>query len=142
MLTRRRSLFAIPCLITLPSVLSADLVYPKRVNIITSDYDLLDSTYIDRGRIDRVKVGDKFEVTLRGGKKVTQVIVTGVFDRMSSVKIVDSYLLKEGQTAHYQDASKMLAFDKPMKRPAPDMKVGAKAEGPGTAGARARRNCR
>src|SRR6185369_17885828 len=77
--------------------LQGDVVYKKRVNIITTDYDLLDSTYIDRGRIDRVRVGDRFEVTRRDGKTVTQVVVTGVFDRMSSVKIVDSSLLKDGQ---------------------------------------------
>src|SRR5260221_5229373 len=77
--------------------------YSKRINIITTDYDLLDTTYIDRGRIDRVRVGDKYQVTLRDGKTITQVAVTAVFDRMASLKIMDSWLLQDRQIAKFKN---------------------------------------
>ena len=65
-MTQRHAVIGILVLLfplLLNSSANAEVSYKKRVNIITSDYDLLDTTYIDRGRLDRVKVGDKFDVT-------------------------------------------------------------------------------
>ena len=119
----------------LNSPLQAEITYKKAVHIITTDYDLLDTTYIDRGRIDGVKVGDKFNVTKHNGKAVTQVVVTGVFDRMASVKIVDSWLLKDGQVASFKSRPQNLAFSGQMRRPAPDITISA--NGPKAAAAAA-----
>jgi hypothetical protein len=111
----------------LPALGQAKLRYDRPVNIITSNYDLIDTTYIDRGRLDGVKVGDKFEVKFRDGKVATQVVVTGVFERMASVKIVDEWLLKDGQLAKYDQRPMVVALERGARRPAPDIKVQAKA---------------
>jgi hypothetical protein len=113
--------------IGLPALGQAKLRYDRPVNIITSNYDLIDTTYIDRGRLDGVKVGDKFEVKFRDGKVATQVVVTGVFERMASVKIVDEWLLKDGQLAKYGQRPMVVALERRARRPAPDIKVQAKA---------------
>ncbi|MBN2753559.1 MAG: hypothetical protein JXR81_01700, partial [Candidatus Goldbacteria bacterium] len=52
-------------------------------------------SYVDMGKAQGVKVGDKFYVEGKYGK--VQVEVVQSFDRMSAVKVVDSYLLGEGQ---------------------------------------------
>lgn len=105
----------------------ARIHYDRPINIITSNYDLVDTTYIDRGRLDGVKVGDKFAVKFRDGKLATQVIVTGVFDRMASVKIVDSWLLKNGQLANFDQRPMVVALQSKARRPAPDITVKPKA---------------
>ena len=127
-MTKPALIVAIALGICYPLLLNNSLqarTYNKRINIITTDYDLLDTTYIDRGRIDGVRVGDRYHVTLRDGKTVTQVAVTGVFDRMASVKIVDSWLLKDGQMAKFKDRPMVVAFQSTMRRPAPEMTVSA-----------------
>ncbi len=103
-------------------------LYHRDINIITSNYDLVDTTYIDRGRLNGVKVGDKFQVKFPDGKLATQVVVTGVFERMASVKIVDSWLLKDGQTGDFKQRPMVVAMGRSERRPAPDIRVGAKAK--------------
>ncbi|HTA16314.1 MAG TPA: hypothetical protein VK786_01040, partial [bacterium] len=99
-------------LILLPALPgAAAVVYDRPINIITSNYDLVDTTYIDRGRLDGVKIGDKFKVNFRDGKLATEVVVTGVFERMASVKIVDSWLLKDGQLANYEQRPMVVALE-------------------------------
>jgi hypothetical protein len=110
-------------------------LYHRDINIITSNYDLVDTTYIDRGRLNGVKVGDKFEVKFPDGKLATQVVVTGVFERMASVKIVDSWLLKDGQTGNFHQRPMVVAMGRNERRPAPDIKVGAKAKAASAAAA-------
>jgi hypothetical protein len=112
-------------------------LYHRDINIITSSYDLVDTTYIDRGRLNGVKVGDKFEVKFPDGKLATQVVVTGVFERMASVKIVDSWLLKDGQTGDFKQRPMVVALGRSERRPAPDIKVGGKAKAAGPAAASA-----
>lgn len=109
--------------LSLPALGQAKLRYERPINIITSNYDLVDTTYIDRGRLDGVKVGDKFEVKFRDGKLATQVVVTGVFERMASVKILDSWLLKDGQVAGFQQRPMVVALQPTARRPAPDIKI-------------------
>lgn len=111
----------------LSAVAPARAKYNRAVNIITSNYDLVDTTYIDRGRLDGVKVGDKFEVKFRDGKLATQVMVTGVYERMASVKIVDSWLLKDGQLAKFDQRPMVVALQNKARRPAPDITVKAKS---------------
>ena len=113
-------------LAALPVNIQARVQYDRPINIITSDYDLVDTTYIDRGRIDGVKVGDKFEVRFPDGKVATQVMVTGVFDRMASVKVVDSWLLKNGQLANFGQRPMITKLERNARRPAPDITVAAK----------------
>jgi hypothetical protein len=113
-------------LAALPMSAQARVQYDRPINIITSDYDLVDTTYIDRGRLNGVKVGDKFLVRFPDGKVATQVIVTGVFDRMASVKVVDSWLLKNGQLANFGQRPMITALEPNSRRPAPDITVAAK----------------
>lgn len=94
-------------------------LYQRPIHIITGNYDLVDTTYIDRGRLDGVKVGDKFQVKFRDGKLVTVVVVTGVFERMASVKIVDSWLLKNDQLAGYKQRPMIIALEPFARRRAP-----------------------
>jgi hypothetical protein len=114
--------------VTLPALSHARARYNRGINIITSNYDLVDTTYIDRGRLDGVKVGDKFEVKFRDGKVATQVMVTGVYERMASVKIMDSWLLKDGQLAKFDQRPMIVALQSRSRRPAPDITVKAKKE--------------
>lgn len=116
--------------LSLPTLGEARIRYDRPINIITSNYDLVDTTYIDRGRLDGVKVGDKFEVKFRDGKTATQVIVTGVFERMASVKIMDSWLLKDGQLANFDQRPMVVALQPKARRPAPDITVKAKSDAP------------
>lgn len=111
----------------------ARIRYDRPINIITSNYDLVDTTYIDRGRLDGVKVGDKFEVKFRDGKLATQVVVTGVFERMASVKILDSWLLKDGQLGTFEQRPMVAALQNKARRPAPDITVKAKSAAPAAA---------
>jgi len=115
--------------LALPTVAQARLRYDRPINIITSNYDLVDTTYIDRGRLDGVKVGDKFAVKFPDGKMATQVMVTGVFERMASVKIVDSWLLKDGQLADFKQRPMVVALERGVRRPSPDITVKAKSDG-------------
>ncbi|HTB35074.1 MAG TPA: hypothetical protein VK842_09440, partial [bacterium] len=94
--------------------------YDRPINIITSNYDLVDTTYIDRGRLDGVRVGDKFQIKFPDGKVATQVMVTGVFDRMAAVKVVDSWLLKNGQLANFKQRPMVVALQSNARRPSPD----------------------
>jgi hypothetical protein len=114
--------------VTLPALSHARAHYNRGINIITSNYDLVDTTYIDRGRLDGVKVGDKFEVKFRDGKVATQVMVTGVYERMASVKIMDSWLLKDGQLAKFDQRPMVVALQSRSRRPAPDITVKAHKE--------------
>ncbi len=126
-----KSLLLVPALL-FPQLLDNPLqarTYPKRVNIITTDYDLVDTTYIDRGRMDGVRVGDKFQVSFRDGKRVANVVVTGVYDRMSSVKIQDSELLRDGQVGKFNQRDMTASLEKNMKRPAPEINIKTGADG-------------
>ena len=109
-------------LMTLPLAAHA-AHYDRPINIITSNYDLVDTTYIDRGRLDGVKVGDKFQVKFPDGKVATQVMVTGVFDRMAAVKVVDSWLLKNGQLANFKQRPMVVALEGNARRPSPDIHI-------------------
>jgi hypothetical protein len=95
--------------------------YERPVNLITSNYDLVDTTYIDRGRLDGVKIGDRFAVKFRDGKLATVVVVTGVFERMASVKIVDNWLLKDGQLADYNQRPMIVALEPNSRRSASEI---------------------
>lgn len=86
---------------------------------IIANPDLMDQTYIDRGRMNGVRIGDRFTVYGKNGKSVTDVVVTGVFDRMSSVKIVDSRLLKDGMRVGAPAAAAPAALNVPGRLPAP-----------------------
>jgi len=108
----------------LPCLLEARIQYDRPIHIITSNYDLLDTTYIDRGRLDGIKVGDKVSVKFPDGKMATEVIVTGVFERMSSVKVVDSWLLKDGQLANYKQRPMVLALESEARRDSAGLKIG------------------
>ncbi len=108
-------------------------LYNRAINVITTNYDLVDTTYVDRGRIDGIKVGDKFEVNFRSGKTVTQVVVTSVFERMAAVKIVDSWLLKDGQVASFKQRSQFAAQEGTERRPSPDIKIDTKNPAPAPA---------
>jgi hypothetical protein len=99
--------------------------YDRPINIITSNYDLVDTTYIDRGRLDGVRVGDRFQIKFPDGKIATQVMVTGVFDRMSAVKVVDSWLLKNGQLANFKQRPMVVALESNSRRPSPDIHISA-----------------
>ncbi|MEI7640857.1 MAG: hypothetical protein WCJ46_05065, partial [bacterium] len=67
-------------------------------NIIgVADGDLKEFTYIDVGSAHGVKPGQRFFVSSKYGKVMVEVVQA--FDKMSSVKVVDSYLLNEGQKA-------------------------------------------
>jgi hypothetical protein len=114
--------------LVLPNNIQAVARYNRPINIITSNYDLVDTTYIDRGRLDGVKVGDKFQVKFRDGKLVTQVVVTGVFERMAAVKIEDSWLLKDGQVGSFEQRPMVVALERKSRRPAPDITIKARRE--------------
>jgi hypothetical protein len=127
MRNRALSLSLLTVGLSLSSLAHARL-YQRDIHIITSDYDLVDTTYIDRGRLNGVKVGDKFQVKFPDGKLATQVVVTGVFERMASVKIVDSWLLKDGQTGEFKQRPMVVALERTRRRPAPDIKIGGAAK--------------
>ena len=93
----------------------------RQVNLVTTDYDLVDTSYIDRGRMDGIKVGDVFKVSLRGGKTVTQVVVTAVYDRMAAVKIQDSWLLKDGLLANATQRPLSQEREEQERRPSPEI---------------------
>ena len=95
----------------------------NRIKLISSNTDLVESTYIDRGRLAGVRVGDKYKVYRQNGKLVTEVVVTQAFDRMSAVKIVDSWLLKDGMRARFAAYAKPLPFPISNRRTAPDIKI-------------------
>src|SRR5665213_577108 len=115
----RSLLFSLALLPILPGAAKAQINYDRPVNVITSNYDLVDTTYIDRGRLDGVKVGDKFQVKFRDGKLAAIVVVTGVYERMSSVKIQDSWLLKDGQLANYHQRPMIVPLEPNARRVAP-----------------------
>jgi hypothetical protein len=115
--------------LSLSSVAHARL-YNRDIHIITSSYDLVDTTYIDRGRLNGVKVGDKFQVKFPDGKLATQVVVTGVFERMASVKIVDSWLLKDSQTGSFKQRPMVVALEPRQRRPAPDIRISGATAAP------------
>jgi hypothetical protein len=92
----------------------------NRIKLISSNTDLVESTYIDRGRLAGVRVGDKYKVFRQNGKLVTEVVVTQAFDRMSAVKIVDSWLLKDGMRARFAAYAKPLPFPISNRRTAPE----------------------
>ena len=101
----------------------------RNVNLLTTDYDLVDTSYIDRGRMDGIKVGEEFTVNNRDGKTVTKVIVTAVYDRMSAVKIKDSWLLKDGLLAKPQQRPYTQPLESAERRPAPEIAVKSQGEG-------------
>ena len=111
-------------------------LYQRDIHLITSNYDLVDTTYIDRGRLNDVKIGDKFQVKFPDGKLATQVVVTGVFERMASVKIVDRWLLKDGQTGDFNQRPMVVALERRQRRPAPDITVKTKTTKLKSAGAK------
>ena len=123
----RALILSLALLPVLPTLAQARIHYDRPINIITSNYDLVDTTYIDRGRLDGVKVGDKFQVKFPDGKhKGPVVVVTGVFERMSSVKIADYELLKDGQLAGYKQRPMIVALETTSRRPAPDIRMAAR----------------
>jgi hypothetical protein len=81
------------------SLMAADVKASAKVKLLSSTQDLIENTYIDRGRLQGVKVGDRYKIYQTDGSQVTTVIVTAIYDRMSAVKIVDSELLKDGMLA-------------------------------------------
>jgi hypothetical protein len=111
----------------LPASARAHIPYDRPINIISSNYDLNDTTYIDRGRLDGAKVGDIYEVKFRDGKLATKVVVTGVFERMASVKIVDNWLLKSGQLAYFKQRPMVVALERESRRPAPDIHISTRS---------------
>ncbi|MBP7792560.1 MAG: hypothetical protein KA120_05800 [Candidatus Goldbacteria bacterium] len=61
-----------------------------------ADPDYKEFSYIDMGTAHGVKPGDRFMVEGKFGKVMVEVVQS--FQRMSSVKIVDSWLLNEGNS--------------------------------------------
>jgi hypothetical protein len=110
------------CLISLETSKDSvkDFRKKNRIKLISSNTDLVESTYIDRGRLAGVRVGDKYKVFQQNGKLVTEVVVTQAFDRMSAVKIVDSWLLKDGMRARFAAYAKPLPFPISNRRTAPE----------------------
>jgi hypothetical protein len=69
-----------------------------------ADPDYKEYSYIDMGSAHGVKPGDRFMVEGKYGKVMVEVVQA--FQRMSSVKIVDSWLLNEGNTGEMIPASR------------------------------------
>lgn len=110
-------------LAALPLDARAKSGYERPINIITSDYDLVDTSYIDRGRLDGVKIGDEFTVSAPDGKKAAQVVVTSVFERMAAVKVVDRQVLKGGQKARFRQRPMVVGLEAGDRRKAPAARV-------------------
>jgi hypothetical protein len=91
--------FALAALVCSSAAAAEAKTKPAKVKLLSSTQDLIENTYIDRGRLQGVKVGDRYKIYDADGTQVTTVIVTAIYDRMSAVKIVDSELLKDGMLA-------------------------------------------
>ncbi|MCX8093675.1 MAG: hypothetical protein N3E50_05860 [Candidatus Goldbacteria bacterium] len=69
-----------------------------------ADPDYKEFSYIDMGSAHGVKPGDRFMVEGKYGKVMVEVVQA--FQRMSAVKIVDSWLLNEGNVGEMIPASR------------------------------------
>ena len=72
--------------------------------IAVADPDFKEYSYIDMGTANGVKAGDRFMVQGKYGKVMVEVVQS--FQRMSSVRIVDSWLLGEGNSSEIVPASR------------------------------------
>jgi len=116
--------FALAALVCASASAAEAKARPARVKLLSSTQDLIENTYIDRGRLQGVKVGDRYKIYDAEGTQVTTVIVTAIYDRMSAVKIVDSELLKDGMLAKKSGHKSYAPFSAlGGRRPAPSVTI-------------------
>ena len=78
--------------------------YEVKAKIIgVADPNYKEYTYVDIGKAQGIKQGDRFMVQGRYGKVMVEVVQP--FQRMSAVRIVDSWLLQEGNSGKMMAAS-------------------------------------